>query len=170
MFPDADDLKRLFFDAQGMPVYKWSTSTTPLTSPLTSWDCSGVLNSLEFPKLTFNLPDGWEQLITPDKWEEMITPSVQMYVRDNDTREGLTKQPINWDDPNNALGGVTVGIHQELTIKCTPEVKEKIIKLAEEKWEKCMFESGCDPQDVYDCRKCLERRITWQTDGNILSP
>lgn len=172
MFPD--DLKGLLFDDQGRPIphqyspFHFTTTTTPLHDCTTSWDCSGMSKNLKFPEinLTFDLFDGWEQL---------ITPSVRIYtteMRDDGMAERRTywKQSINWNDPNNALGGVTVGIHQELSIECTPEEKEKIIRLAEEKWEKCMFESGCDPQDDYDCRKCLERRITWRTDGSTLRP
>ena len=119
------------------------------------------------PLTSFTLP---ELCLTP---ELNLPPPMSIYT---DERYGdcvdrtYWNQNTNWDDPNNPLGGVTVSETQTITIRCTPEEKEQVIKLAEEKWEKCIFKSGCDPQDDYDCRKCLERRVRWVIDGSTSEP
>ena len=66
-----------------------------------------------------------------------------------------------WDDPAFPLGGVVITPRLQCFIKCTPLMKETLIRLAEHSWNKCPFTGGCDSQDEYSCRKCLERRIKW---------
>lgn len=48
-------------------------------------------------------------------------------------------------------------------IKCTLEQKENFIRMIERYCDTC-FLGDCDPQDEDDCRKCLERRVRWETE------
>lgn len=54
-------------------------------------------------------------------------------------------------------------------IKCTAEQKEKFIQMIERYCDTC-FLGDCEAEDADDCRKCLERRVRWETDGNIFKP
>ena len=180
---DEEEFRRILLDELNMPAYSYKPwfPETPTWSTSTTVDCTGTeallkalepltstpLPDLDFSKITLPDPD-FSQLLTPSP---IIYPSVRIYTQERgDNVATYWKQSINWNDPNNALGGVKVSETQELSIRCTKEEKEQVIKLAEEKWETCMFESGCDPQDDYDCRKCLERRIRWEIDGDTSKP
>ena len=48
-------------------------------------------------------------------------------------------------------------------IKCTPEQKEKFIQMIERYCDTC-FLGNCEAEDADDCRKCLERRVRWETE------
>lgn len=67
-----------------------------------------------------------------------------------------------WDSPHVALGGVLIKPSEQCFISCTRSEKERIMQLAESKWDKCPFADGCQEFYGYDCRKCLEHRIKWE--------
>jgi len=66
-----------------------------------------------------------------------------------------------WDSPYVALGGVRIKPNEQCFISCTRSEKERILHLAESKWDTCPFTDGCQEFYGYDCRKCLEHRIKW---------
>ena len=73
----------------------------------------------------------------------------------------MPQTPYLWDDAGRPLGGILIAPKFQCFIKCTPLMKETIMRLAERSWDRCPFIDGCKSQDEYNCRKCLERRIKW---------